>query len=78
MDTISLESRCGDISMEDNQMNITSARFQATTIPDEEPTSIQVVIDGEEWSVPMNPSNRHYKEILRQTKAKTLVIQEAE
>jgi hypothetical protein len=29
-------------------------------------------------SVPMDPLNRHYKEILRQTKAKTLVIEEAE
>ena len=64
--------------MEDNQtMNITSARLQATMMPDEEPTTIQAVIDGQEMSVPMDPANRHYKEILRQTEAKTLVIQES-
>ena len=62
--------------MEDETMNITSATF---SMPDEgeQPTSIQAVIDGKEWSVPMDPRNRHYKEILRQTKAKTLVIQNA-
>ena len=58
-------------------MNITSATFEATMMPDEEPTSIQAVIDGVTMSVPMDPRNRHYKEILKQTKAKTLVIQEA-
>ena len=63
--------------MDDNQMNITSATF---SVPDEgeQPTSIQAVIDGVTMSVPMDPRNRHYKEILRQTEAKTLVIQEAE
>ena len=61
--------------MEDETMNITSATFAA---PDEgeQPTSIKAVIDGEAMSVPMDPRNRHYKEILRQTEAKTLVIQE--
>jgi hypothetical protein len=62
--------------MEDNQMNITSATF---AVPDEgeQPISIQAVIDGVTMSVPMDPRNRHYKEILRQTQAKTLVIQDA-
>ena len=60
----------------ENTMNITSATFGATVLPDEQPTTIRVVIDGKTWSVPMDPRNRHYKEILRQTKAKTLVIQE--
>jgi len=64
--------------MEDNQMNITSARLQATTMSDEEPTTIQAVIDGVTISVPMDPLNRHYKEILRQTKAGRLTIAEAE
>jgi hypothetical protein len=64
--------------MEDNQtMNITSATF-AVSDEGEQPTAIQVVIDGQQMSVPMDPRNRHYKEILRQTQAKTLVIQEAE
>ena len=62
--------------MENETMNITSARLQATMMPDEEPTSIKATIDGIEMSVPMDPLNRHYKEILRQTEANTLVIQE--
>ena len=63
--------------MEDNQMNITSATFAA---PDEgeQSTTIKAVIDGQQMTVPMDPLNRHYKEILRQTEAKTLVIQNAE
>ena len=61
----------------ENTMNITSARLQAPMMPDAEPTTIQAVIDGVTMSVPMDPRNRHYKEILRQTEAKTLVIQEA-
>ena len=64
--------------MEDEAMNITSARLQATMMPDEQPTTIKAVIDGKEWSVPMDPRNRHYKEILRQTEAKTLVIADVE
>ena len=64
--------------MDDETMNITSATFAATTMPDEQPTSIQAVIDGETMSVPMDPRNRHYKEILRQTEAKTLVIADVE
>jgi hypothetical protein len=64
--------------MENETMNITSATFVATMMPDEQPSVIQAVIDGKEWSVPMDPRNRHYKEILRQTKAGRLTIAEAE
>ena len=64
--------------MENETMNITSATFVSTMMPDEQPSTIQAVIDGVEWSVPMDPHNRHYKEILRQTEAKTLVIADAE
>ena len=64
--------------MEGETMNITSARLQATMMPDEQPTTIKAVIDGQQMSVPMDPRNRHYKEILRQTKAGRLTIAEAE
>ena len=64
--------------MDDETMKITSAVFTATMMPDEQPSTIQAVIDGKEMSVPMDPRNRHYKEILRQTAAKTLVIKEAQ
>jgi len=63
--------------MDNETMNITSATFTATMMPDEQPSTIKATIDGVEMSVPMDPRNRHYKEILRQTEAKTLVIQEA-
>ena len=63
--------------MDNETMNITSATF---SLPEEgeQPASIQAVIDGVIMSVPMDPRNRHYKEILRQTEAKTLVIADAE
>ena len=63
--------------MDDETMNITSATF-ALPEEGEQPTSIQAVIDGVTMSVPMDPRNRHYKEILRQTEAKTLVIADVE
>ena len=62
--------------MDNVTMNITSATFEATTMPDEQPTSIKAVIDGLTMSVPMDPRNRHYAEIMRQVDAGTLVIQE--
>ena len=63
--------------MDNETMNITSARIQATMMPDEQPTTIKATIDGVEMSVPMDPLNRHYKEILRQTEANTLTIEES-
>jgi len=39
---------------------------------------IKATVNGKNLCIPMDPRNRHYKEILRQTEAKTLVIQEAE
>jgi len=58
-----------------NEMNITSAQYNAT---DGTNVSIQATIDGVEMSVPLDPANRHYDEILRQVEAGTLTIQEAE
>jgi hypothetical protein len=39
---------------------------------------IQVTIDGIQMSVPLDPANRHYAEIMRQVEAGTLTIQDAE
>jgi hypothetical protein len=58
-----------------NEMNITSAQYNSL---DGENVSIQVVIDGVSLSVPLNPANRHYKEILRQVEEGTLTIADAE
>ena len=39
---------------------------------------IYVNIDGQEMTVPLDPANRHYAEIMRQVEAGTLVIQPAD
>ena len=61
--------------MDNETMNITSAVFAKTMMPDEQPSTIKAVIDGITISVPMDPRNRHYKEILRQTKSGKLKIE---
>jgi len=58
-------------------MNIESAQYHADIISGET-SSITAVIDGVTMSVPLDPANRHYAEILRQVEAGTLVIQEAD
>ena len=55
------------------QMNITSVQYV-----DETNTTIQATIDGITMSVPLDPANRHYAEIMRQVDAGELVIQDAD
>ena len=59
-----------------DNMNITAAQYMLDL--DGTNGSIQATIDGQEMSVPLDPSNRHYAEILRQVEAGTLVILAAE
>ena len=59
-----------------DNMNITSAQY--TTDMDGNNSSIKATIDGQELSVPLDPANRHYAEIMRQVDAGTIVIAEAE
>ena len=59
------------------QMNITSAQYVADFL-DGENVSITAIIDGKTWSVPLDPANRHYAEIMRQVEAGTLTIQPAD
>ena len=61
-------------------MNITSAQKLSVTkngvlIEDQ---ALLVVIDGVEMTVPTDPANRHYAEILRQVADGTLTIEEAD
>ena len=56
-------------------MNITSAQYIAE---DGTNTSIRATIDGQEMFVSLDPSNRHYAEIMRQVDAGTLTIQDAD
>ena len=55
---------------------ISSAKYiRINELPDQ--VSIQATIDDIQMSVPLDPANRHYAEILRQVEAGTLTIQEA-
>ena len=56
-------------------MNITAAQYRAE---DGQNFSIKATIDGTEMSVPLDPANRHYAEIMRQVEAGTLTIQDAD
>jgi len=57
-------------------MNITSARYVSDYGVN---VSVDVVLDnGKEWSVPLDPNNRHYAEIMRQVEAGELTIADAE
>ena len=59
----------------ENNMNITLAQYNADENGNN--SSVQATIDGQELSVPLDPDNRHYAEILKQVEAGTLTIQEA-
>ena len=60
----------------ENSMNITSAQYNADM--DGNNSGIKATIDGQEMSVPLDPANRHYAEILKQVEAGTLTIADAE
>jgi hypothetical protein len=59
-----------------DNMNITAAQYMADL--DDTNTSIQATIDGQEMTVPLDPANRHYAEILKQVATGTLTIQDAD
>ena len=58
-------------------INISNARYY-TSPYQEGNNGIVAEIDGVTMSVPLDPANRHYAEIMRQVEANTLTIQEAE
>ena len=57
------------------KMKITSAQYNADETGN---VSVTATIDGVEMSIPFDPANRHYAEILRQVEAGTLTIQDAD
>ena len=57
-------------------MNITTAQYNADI--DGNNSSIKATIDGQELSVPLDPANRHYAEILKQVEAGTLTVADAD
>ena len=58
------------------QMNITSAQYAVNLENDND--HIVAIIDGIKLSVPIDPANRHYAEIMRQVEAGELTIQDAD
>ena len=56
---------------------ITFTQVKKEVQPDNS-TIIKATIDGIEMSVPLDPANRHYAEIMRQVEAGELTIQEAD
>ena len=58
------------------QMNITSAQYALDI--DGNNSTITATIDGITMSVPLDPANRHYAQILRQVEAGELTIQDAD
>ena len=60
----------------ENNMNIASAQYNADESGNN--SSVQATIEGQDISVPMDPANRHYAEILRQVEAGTLTIAAAD
>lgn len=61
-----------------NEMNIESAQYAVDSLTGNTQASIKATIDGLEMSVPLDPANRHYAEILRQVEAGTLTIEDAD
>ena len=57
-------------------MIITSAKY--TSFNGVSNDGIKATIDGIEMSVPLDPANRHYAEIMRQVEAGTLTIADAD
>ena len=57
-------------------MNITLAQYRVDM--NDNNICIQATIDGVDISVPLDPDNRHYAEILKQVEEGTLTIEDAD
>ena len=60
----------------ENSMNITTAQYIADM--DGNNSCIKASIDRQELHVPLDPTNRHYAEILKQVEAGTLTVADAD
>ena len=59
-----------------NEMTIENAVYEWNPVLQAN-SSLVATIDGIQMSVPLDPANRHYAEIMRQVEAGTLTIAEA-
>ena len=58
-------------------MIITNSKYLSDPVTNEI-TSIEATIGDKIWSVPIDPANRHYAEIMRQVEAGELTIEPAD
>jgi hypothetical protein len=58
-------------------MIITDAQYKFDSLEGVN-TSVKVTIDGTEVTVPLDPANRHYAEILKQVADGTITIADAD
>jgi len=61
----------------DSSMTITNAKYNKDYLTNDN-CSINCVADGQTVSVPLDPANRHYAEILKQVEAGTITIAAAD
>ena len=59
-------------------MKIKNAQYNKSLNNPSENVSINALVDGQQVSIPLDPDNRHYAEILKQVKEGTLTIKDAE
>jgi hypothetical protein len=58
-------------------MKIENAQYNKEALTNKN-VSINATIDGRQMSVPLDPANIHYEEILKQVKEGTLTIKDAD
>ena len=58
------------------EMNIVNAKYFKDSLDNID--GIKATIDGQELSIPLDPNNRHYVEILRQVESGELTIADAD
>ena len=58
-------------------MEIKNAKYLKDLLDDKN-MAVNAEIDGEKLTVPLDPNNRHYSEILKQVAAGTLTIADAD
>ena len=63
--------------MRSYDMKIENAQYSKNSETNEN-ICVNCLIDGKKWSVPTDPNNRHYAEILKQVKEGTLTIKDAD
>jgi len=63
--------------MQSYKMKIENAQY-IKDIDTGKNSCVNFVMDGEHWSVPLDPDNTHYAEILKQVKEGTLTIKDAD